>query len=50
MTNHNNGANLTEKELRLIEELRKVAFGQVVIYMQDGEPLRIERIKESFKL
>ena len=50
MTNHNNGDTLTEKEQRLIEELRRISYGQVVIFMQDGQPLRIERIKESVKL
>lgn len=46
---------LSEKELHLIEELRKLPpYGEthVVIYKQDGELFRmeIERGKESIKL
>jgi len=41
---------LTEKEKKLIGEIRKYPFGQVVIYMENGQPVRIEKIKESVKL
>ena len=40
---------VTDKEEKLIEEIRKIPFGQVVVYMQEGQPVRIE-IKESVKL
>jgi len=41
---------ITEKEQRLIEELRKLNYGQVTIFMQENQPARIEQIKESVKL
>mgnify|MGYP001581960178 CR=1 len=41
---------LTEKEKKLIEILRTVSYGQVVIHLEKGEPVRIEQIKESVKL
>jgi len=41
---------LSEREEKLIEELRKVPFGQVVIFMADGQPLKIETIKEGTRL
>ncbi len=41
---------LSDKEQKLLELLRKTRYGQVVIFMEDGEPVRIERIKESVKL
>ncbi len=45
---------LTEKERKLIEEIRKLPYGQthVVVYNENGQPSRIEieKIKESVKL
>jgi hypothetical protein len=41
---------LTPKEKKLIEKLRTIPFGQVVIFMQDGQPYRVEKITESFML
>ena len=41
---------LSEKERKLIECLRKIAYGEVTIFMQDGQPVRIEQMKESVKL
>ena len=38
------------KEKRLIDEIRKVKFGQVVIFMQDHTPIRIEKVRESITL
>lgn len=38
------------KEQRLIEELRKVPYGKVEVTMLEGQPDRIEKIKESIKL
>ena len=41
---------LTEKERRLIEVLREIGYGQITIFLEKGEPVRIEKIKESVKL
>ena len=41
---------VSEKERSLLEKLRKIEFGQAVIYMRHGEPFRIEEIKESVML
>ena len=42
--------NLTPKEVRLIEELRKTPFGEILIIMHDGQPRRIERVREKVQL
>ena len=41
---------LTEKENHLIEILRVIPYGQVVVYLEQGNPVRIEQIRESIKL
>ena len=41
---------LTEKEQHLIEEIRQIPFGEVVIFLQDNQPVRIEKGIESKKL
>jgi len=41
---------LTDKEQKLIELLRQTRYGQIVIYLEEGQPIRIERIRESVKL
>jgi hypothetical protein len=41
---------VTEKEKRLIEELRKVEYGKVVVFMEASQPQRIERTIASIKL
>lgn len=41
---------LTEREKKLIEVLRTVPYGQVVIFQESGQPVRVELIKESVKL
>jgi len=41
---------LTEKEVRLIEIIRKLDFGEVRVVIQDGVPTRLEEIKRSIKL
>lgn len=41
---------LTEKEKRLIEEIRKIEFGEMKIVIQNNSPIRIEEIKKSIKL
>ena len=41
---------LTEKEKKLIEVCREISYGQVTIFMENGQPVRVELIKESVKL
>lgn len=41
---------LTEKEKRLIEILREIKYGEIVILVQDRQPVRIEEVKKSIKL
>jgi len=40
---------ITEKEQRLIEELRKLNYGQVIAHIEGGKLLRIE-VKENIRL
>ncbi len=41
---------LTSKESRLIEEIRKVPFGEITVIMHDYQPTRIERVREKVQL
>jgi len=41
---------VSEKERSLIERLRLIPFGDVHVFMQEGQPQRLEKIKESEKL
>ena len=41
---------LSDKEKRLLELLHEIKYGQVIIYLEAGQPVRIEKIKESIKL
>lgn len=41
---------LTEKERKLIIYLRALGYGQLVIYIEQGQPVRIEDVKKSIKL
>jgi len=41
---------LSQKEEKLIKRLRVILYGQVVIYQENGQPVRIVRIEESVKL
>ena len=41
---------LTPKEVRLIEELRKISWGEIVIVMHNGEPRNIERVTKKVHL
>ena len=41
---------LSNRERKLIELLRETQYGQVVIYLEHSEPVRIEKVKESIKL
>ena len=39
----------TEKEEKLLQLLRTLKFGEVRIYVADGQPVRAEEIKKSIK-
>ena len=39
----------TEKELRLIQMIRELGYGEVRIFVADGQPVRAEEIKKSVK-
>lgn len=45
-----NGIPLTEREVKLIELIRRLGFGEISIYVADGQPVRAEEIKKSVKL
>ena len=39
----------TEKEDKLLQLIRELKFGEVHIYVADGQPVRAEEIKKSAK-
>lgn len=39
----------TEKEQRLLDLIRELGFGEVRIFVADGQPVRAEEIKKSVK-
>lgn len=41
---------LKDKEKTLIEKLRTIPYGQVTVFIQNNQPVRIEQIKESIVL
>ena len=41
---------LSKHEESLFKVLREIKYGQVTIYLDAGQPIRIEKIKESIKL
>ena len=41
---------VSKQECALLKVLREIRYGQVVVYMDAGQPVRIEKIKESIKL
>ena len=41
---------ISNKEWGLIEALREISYGEVVIHIQEGQPVRIVRVSESIKL
>ena len=41
---------LSQKEVSLIEKLRMIPYGQVVIYMINSQPDRVDKVSESIKL
>lgn len=40
---------ITEKEEKLLRLIRDVKFGELHIYVADGQPVRAEEIKKSVK-
>ena len=45
-----NAMKCTDKEKRLIEMIRALKFGEMRIFIQDSEPVRVEEMKSSIKL
>ncbi len=41
---------ISKQEGALLKVLREIRYGQVTIYLDAGQPVRIEKIKESIKL
>ena len=41
---------LSDKEKKLISLLRNLEYGEIKIIVQDGIPLRVEKITKSIKL
>jgi hypothetical protein len=39
----------TEKEDKLLQLIRNLKFGEIRIYVADGQPVRAEEIKKSIK-
>ena len=39
----------TEKEKRLLQMIRSLKFGEIHIYVADGQPVRAEEIRKSVK-
>lgn len=52
LTDGDNGfvAELTEKEKKLIRIIRDTGYGEVKVFVQDKEPVRVEELKKSIKL
>lgn len=40
-------AKITKAELAIIEDIRRVKFGRVVIFISDGKPFRKETIEQK---
>ncbi len=41
---------VTAKEMALLEFIRKLDFGEMKLYVSEGQPVRLEEIKKSVKL
>ena len=39
----------SERERKLLEMIRALGFGEINIYVADGQPVRAEEIKKSVK-
>ena len=50
LTKNRLSAILSKQEESLLKALREIRYGQVTIYLDAGQPVRIEKIKESIKL
>ena len=50
LTKNGLSAILSKQEEALLKVLRGIRYGQVTIYLDAGQPVRIEKIKESIKL
>ena len=50
LTRNGLSAILSKQEEALLKALREIRYGKVTIHMDAGQPVRIEKIKESIKL
>ncbi|MDR0838455.1 MAG: DUF2292 domain-containing protein [Oscillospiraceae bacterium] len=41
---------VTEKEKNLIKYMRNISFGEIQVFIQEQEPVRVERTTTSTKL
>ena len=41
---------LTERERKLILLLREIKFGEINLFVSDGQPVRVEEVRKSIKL
>ncbi len=41
---------VSEKEKKLIELIRVTGYGEIIIMVQNTEPVRVEEVKKSIKL
>ena len=41
---------ITEKEEKLLRMIRELKFGDLQIYVADGQPVRVEEVRRSIKL
>ena len=41
---------LTEKEKKLVEVLREIGYGQITVFLENGQPIRVVEVKKSIKL
>ena len=41
---------ISDKEKKLLKLLKEIGYGEVVIFLQDGQPIRVEETKKSIKL
>ncbi len=43
-------SSISIREWRLLELLRDIPYGEVTVFTQDNQPVRVEKVKESVKL
>lgn len=43
-------ADITEREENLLKLIRGLGFGEMIVHVADGQPVRAEEIKKSVKL